>query len=111
MDKGQNWTPQRLWQSFFGELWRRGFQEEGLLEGNHGVVLSLLQASCELITSAKAWEAEGFTDVTLTEAELKQMWREWQREANYWWADLQVRQTSGLKQWYWRLKRKMASKA
>lgn len=99
-------TPQILWNSFFAEFFRRGFQDEGLLEGNHGVVLSLMQAQYQLQTQAKIWQAQGFKSKSLTKSELKAMRRQFLANSHYWWADLMVKQTSGLEQIYYRLRRK-----
>ncbi len=99
-------TPEDLWQSFFGEFWRRAFRDDGLLEGNHGLVLSLFQATYELIVQAKIWENAGFSHQELDGAALKRLHRRFQREAHYWWADLMVRRTQGLSKLIWRFRRK-----
>jgi hypothetical protein len=99
-------SPISLWQSFWQEWWRRAFAEEGLLEGNHGIVLSFLQAGAELQTQAKRWQAEGFRWQELTPRELRRLRRQWWRESHYWWADLLVKQTRGWSQLYWRWRRK-----
>lgn len=99
-------TPQILWNSFFDEFFRRGFQDEGILEGNHGIVLSLMQAQYQLQTQAKIWQAQGFKAQNLTKRELKMMRRQFLAHTRYWWADLMVKQTSGLEQIYYRLRRK-----
>jgi glycosyltransferase involved in cell wall biosynthesis len=96
-----------LWQSFFAEFWRRGFAGEGLLEGSHGITLSLLQASSELQATAKVWQAQGFTWQTLSPSELKKLHSRWQKEANYWWANLLIKQSTGLAHFYWRVRRKL----
>jgi hypothetical protein len=99
-------SPQTLWQSFWDEWWKRAFAEAGLLEGNHGIVLSLLQASAELQTQAKRWQAEGFRWQELTPRELRRLRRRWWKEAHYWWADLMIRQTHGWQRFYWQWRRK-----
>ncbi len=98
-------SPAVIWQSFFDELWRRGFRDEGMLEGTHGVSLSLLQSAYELVSSVKTWEAKGFPPGVLTRQELKSLRRQFLYEARYWWADLLVRQSAGMTKLYWRWRR------
>lgn len=97
--------PQDLWQSFFGEFWRRAFRDEGLLEGNHGVALSLLQSAYELIVTAKIWEGQGFPSTNLTNQQLENLHKQFMHESRYWWADLMVRHSRGFKRIYWRIRR------
>lgn len=99
-------TPQMLWESFFAEFFRRGFHDEGILEGNHGIVLSLMQAQYQLQTQAKIWQYQGFKNKKLTIRELTAMRRQFLANVHYWWADLMVKKTSGLVQFYYRLRRK-----
>ena len=100
-------TPEVLWQSFFGEFWRRGFADKGLLEGNHGLILSFLQAQNELVTKGKVWQAQKFPYRPLTLSRLKKIRRQFARESAYWWADLLVTQTKGINKWYWQIRRKL----
>ncbi|MBQ6449329.1 glycosyltransferase family 2 protein [bacterium] len=104
--QAKNWRPADLWQSFFDEWWRRAFRDEGLLEGSHGIVMSLLQSSYELAVAAKVWEAQGFPAGTLDDQELVALRQRFLAEAHYWWADLMVRRTRGLARLYWRVRRK-----
>lgn len=100
-------NPEDLWQAFFAEFWRRGFAAGGLLEGNHGLVLSFLQANSELLVKSKIWEAQKFPYRPLTRPQLKRLRRRFMREAHYWWADLLVRQTAGPAKLYWQVRRKL----
>lgn len=102
-----NLNPEKMWQVFFEEFWSRGFLQNGLLEGNHGLVLSFFQASNKLLTYSKVWEKQKFPYRPMTIDQLKSLRRNFQKEVHYWWADLLVKQTSGLVKIYWRIRRKL----
>jgi len=101
----KNIDAREMWQSFFDELWRRAFRDEGLLEGTHGTALSLMQASYELIVATKTWEQQGFDAQELEPRELRAWRRQFLYEARYWWADLMVRRSAGVANFYWRVRR------
>lgn len=105
-NRQQDITPEKLWQSFFDEFWARAFAGQGLLEGNHGLVLSFLQAENELLTQSKIWQAQKFPYRPLTTKQLKLLRRRFTKESHYWWAHLLVSQTSGLSRVYWQMRRK-----
>lgn len=105
--KPQNITPDIIWKSFFDEFWRRMFLQQGMLEGNHGIALSLLQASNELHAQAKVWQHQGFNWSTLNLQQIKTLRRQWLKEAKYWWAHLMVTQNKGCKKIYWQIRRKL----
>ncbi len=98
--------PEEMWQVFFGEFWHRAFETKGILEGNHGLLLSLLQAENELLVQAKVWQAQKFPVRLLTTKQLRLLRRKFQAESHYWWAQLMVEQTTGISRIYWQLRRK-----
>ncbi len=107
--EGSDFTSQKFFEAFFGEFWRRFFVFSGYEDGNHGLVLSLFQANYELMVRAKLWEDFGFVHHHLTDQQLWQLQSIFFKQAHYWWADLRVRKTTGLKRIYWQVRRKLAS--
>lgn len=100
-----NFSAHELLEIFSGEFAKRGLTLDGIEDGLHGVSLSLLQAMYESVIYLKQWEAKGFSpvgtgDFSRVLSRVQQVWR-------YWWADYQVRHTTGLNQWHWRLRRKL----
>lgn len=105
--KNHTVTPTDLFASFFDEFWRRGFADEGLLEGNHGVALTILQAHYQFLTQAKVWQKQGFNWQNLSNKQLKKLRQNFFHQAHYWWADLMIKKTTGLGKLYYRLRRKL----
>lgn len=95
-----------LVRAFSNELFARLFKHRGIDGGLHGTSLSYLQAMYESVVVLKQWQNAGFTsqqnDQELTIAALRKM----QKDLNYWIADWHVERTSGLEQWWWRIRRK-----
>lgn len=104
--KSKKVTPHQLWQAFFGEFYQRALAQDGLLLGNQGIVLSLLQASSELQTLAKVWQQQDFPPQNLSAPQAQQLLAHFQREFNYWRADFAARHTRGLSRLYWQFRRK-----
>lgn len=94
-------------QAFRKEFVRRLGAEQGFLDAQNGVGLSLGQALSETMLQLKIWENQGFqtdgeVEVATLQAELKQL----VSELKYWFADYQVHNSQGLNQIYWRCRRK-----
>ncbi len=112
-----------LIREFNSELLRRLFASRGIEEGVHGVGLSYLQGMYQLVAELKAWEIEKVTekqsgraskmqrskdveryrDIESSIAEL----RSFQRDLNYWIADWNFYNSSGLTKLVWRIRRKL----
>ena len=101
-------TASRLIQDFNDELLRRLFAERGIEEGLHGVGLSYLQSMFQLVTTLKIWQQKQFPPTTghkQAVAAMRQL-RQLQQDLNYWMADYMIQHTSGIPQWWWRIRRK-----
>ncbi len=102
-------TGARLIHDFNDELLRRLFAEKGIEEGLHGVGLSYLQSMFQLVTTLKVWQEKHFPPSTGHKQAQKsiQQLRQFQSELNYWIADYMIQHTSGIRQWWWRFRRKL----
>lgn len=92
---------------FYSELLARFFAQRGVNDGTHGLALSLLQGLSEAAVAIKVWEKTGFPESNreqeeATIAEMKQF----NKELSYWIADWQVENTSGLTQFFYKIRRK-----
>jgi glycosyltransferase involved in cell wall biosynthesis len=100
-----DFSAEQLMETFSNEFARRALMLNGVEDGLHGTSLSLLQAMYESVIYLKQWEKQGFTP-TKTEnmgkilQSVQQIWA-------YWWADYQVRNSSGLLRVYWQIRRKL----
>lgn len=92
---------------FFSEFLRRYFGQDGILDGAHGAGLSVLQATYEMTTFLKTWELGGHKEAKYDSTTSINRLRALQKEMNYWIADYHIRQTSGLSQLMWRIRRKL----
>jgi (heptosyl)LPS beta-1,4-glucosyltransferase len=91
---------------FFSEFLRRYFAQDGIKDGVHGAGLSILQSTYQLSTYLKQWELGNYpTTNSDKESGIRQL-RKVQKELNYWIADYKIRQSSGLENIYWRIRRK-----
>ncbi|HYD35338.1 MAG TPA: glycosyltransferase family 2 protein [Vitreimonas sp.] len=99
-------TSEEVWQSFSGQFLARFFAQQGYRDGVHGLSLSLLQSMYQLVTQLKRWQAQGFPKADITSQTMAAI-RKSQREFNYWLADYQVQQSSGLSRLYWQIRRKL----
>ncbi|MDH5533361.1 MAG: glycosyltransferase family 2 protein [Candidatus Pacebacteria bacterium] len=100
-------SPAMTLNKFFSEFLRRYFAQDGIKDGVHGASLSLLQATYELSTYLKKWELGNYpTSNADKDSGIRQL-RQVQKELNYWIADYKVRDTTGLVNLYWRVRRKL----
>lgn len=93
-------------QAFSNELVRRLFFEKGVEEGVHGVGLSFLQAMYQLIVYLKTWELSTQKDTGYRIPQTVESLDAFRSTLSYWIADYQVHHSSGLKNLYWRVRRK-----
>lgn len=102
-----DFSSSQLINSFSNELSRRLFYEKGIEEGLHGVGLSFLQSMYEFVTYLKIWEKSDQKEkehgLNSTVRALNSM----RSTLAYWLADYQVSYSSGLKNIYWRVRRKL----
>ena len=92
--------------AFTDELMRRLFAHQGIEGGLHGVSLSILQAIYEVVVVMKLWQKHGFPSRDHQQLNTIKSWRRFEQQLNYWIADWQVRHSRGLKQLYWRWRRR-----
>jgi glycosyltransferase involved in cell wall biosynthesis len=105
----QEFSSANIIKSFANEFFRRMFVQDGLLDGQHGVSLSFLQAMYEQIVFLKKWEQAGFVDSKRNSdpaATVKAL-REFQNDLNYWLADWQVKHARGASYIVWKIRRRL----
>jgi glycosyltransferase involved in cell wall biosynthesis len=88
-------------ETFFDEFLRRLFAQEGYKDGYRGQALSLLQGSYELATLLKSQHKGSI------KSETADALRKFQKDLNYWLADLEVKNSQGLVKVYWQVRRKL----
>lgn len=92
---------------FFSEFLRRYLGQAGWEDGVLGTGVSLLQATYELTTLLKVWELNGCPTANADpEGGLRRL-QALKGEINYWLANHQITHTSGFRQMYWRVRRKL----
>lgn len=96
-------SAEELWHAFQAEFFARFFGQQGYADGTHGLLVSLLQASSELVKTAKVWEEQGSLS---SKFDPTQTLRLFQSDLNYWLADYQVKHTLGIQKLWWRFRRK-----
>jgi (heptosyl)LPS beta-1,4-glucosyltransferase len=99
-------TPAMTINKFFSEFLRRYFAQDGIKDGVHGASLSLLQSTYELTTYLKKWELGDYPTSNIDKDSGIRQLRQVQKELNYWIADYKVRNTAGLPNFVWRVRRK-----
>lgn len=96
-----------IFKAFREEFVRRFAAEQGFLDKQAGVGLSLWQALSEVTVVLKIWENQGFkADKKVNVTELISEFTQLTQELKYWTADYQVRKSSGITKLYWRYRRK-----
>lgn len=98
-------TPDQIVQVFFADFFRRYYQDDGWRDGQHGLVMAMLQGMYQSVVQMRAWETAGFPESRkqLSQHLLTQLIQEWR----YWHASSMVTHTSGVQKIYWRLRRKL----
>jgi (heptosyl)LPS beta-1,4-glucosyltransferase len=79
-----------------GEFFSRYFAGYGYKDGLHGLVLAILQAFSELIVCLKLWQLEKFADSNISLSDVSRELANVQKDLNYWKADAEVKQKSGI---------------
>lgn len=106
-EKKQSIDGAYITRKFYAEFLSRLFAQNGIADGTHGVSLSFLQGLSELVVSVKSWEKTGFLESKKEQevATVEQL-AQCNKELAYWIADWQVKNSSGLKQLIWKIRRK-----
>lgn len=99
-------TESTLLTLFSGEFFSRYFAHQGYKDGAHGMALSLLQSMYQVTVQLKQWDNQHFPAHHQNLQNVDKGLRKFQKELNYWLADAQVQNTSGLKKIYWQIRRK-----
>lgn len=90
--------------AFWEEFQRRFFAQEGYKDNNLGLYLAILQGCYEAVFRIKLWEKENKKIFPVNvAAEIDNV----MRQLAYWRADYMIRNTKGIRQFYWRLRRKL----
>lgn len=106
MSTGERQATPDLFQAWWQEFMRRWFTHQGYEQGAYGQTLAMLQAYFEVLALSKYWQKENF-QVASRQVLLSEQLQHALKEARYWEAQQNIEQTSGLTQWYWRLRRKL----
>jgi len=97
----------QAFREFNNEFLRRLFKEKGIDEGLHGMSLSLLQSMYQLTTYLKKWEISNFPTKSMGQESTVKELRSFQKDLNYWIANWQIEQTTGLVKFRWKIRRKL----
>ncbi len=98
---------QELINRFSQELCKRLFALKGIDLGFHGVSLSFLQAMYEQVLYLKQWQSLGFWRIKNDQQSSLQALAKLKQDLSYWIADWQVKHSSGLAKFYWKIRRKL----
>jgi len=95
---------------FKDEWLKRLFALEGYKDGTHGLSLSFLQASYELVALLKINE-KNLQENKPQNDEIKTMMalKNFQKDLSYWIADYYVKNSKGFKKIYWQMRKKFSS--
>jgi glycosyltransferase involved in cell wall biosynthesis len=86
-----------IWKDFLGapvsDFLKNYFLLEGYKDGQHGLVLNLLQSYVPLISLSKYWEKNGFPEIEIKFIELQKEIKKLQKEISYWLITTEIDQT------------------
>lgn len=99
--------PQQWLTLMTSELFSRLGARTGWLDKEPGLAASLLQSFYPFVTALKRWESVGFPKRKDFEENLLLQLSELVKAAAYWRATNEIRQTAGLVQLFWRIRRKL----
>lgn len=89
--------------AFWHEFQSRFMAQEGYKDGQAGLYASLLQSFYEAVVKIKQWELA--KDNTAVDVSQELGWI--QSQIAYWRADYNVKHSTGMKRWYWQIRRKL----
>ena len=104
---GETVTPVGMIQAFFDEFFKRFFVLSGYKDQVAGIGLSFLQAAYELTVKLKIWELQDQPENKQSPQEIVNALEITRNHLNYWLADWKVKNTAGLINIYWRIRRKL----
>ncbi|MCA9340818.1 MAG: glycosyltransferase family 2 protein, partial [Candidatus Saccharibacteria bacterium] len=55
-------TPDHIFQAFFADFFRRYYQDDGWRDGQHGLVMAMMQGMYQSVVQMRAWESAGFPE-------------------------------------------------
>lgn len=88
------------WESFVLEpvrdMVKIYYAQGGYKDGNHGVVLSILQGIYTFATLAKRWEKEGFPQKAVSQEKIRYLVDELYREIRFWEYEIRIREATPL---------------
>jgi glycosyltransferase involved in cell wall biosynthesis len=101
----EDYSTEEMFNIFANEFAKRSLMMNGFEEGLHGASLSFLQATYEVSIYLKQWGEKGYKETKNQDFgkilnNMQKIWR-------YWWADYQVRHTTGLTKLTWQIRRKL----
>ncbi len=100
--------PSQLIDTYRQELMRRLFAEEGISEDVHGIALSFLQSTYQLVVELKAWELQGCPLTHQPKGDVMKAVEQLQRELAYWLAAERVANSQGVTKKWWQLKKRIS---
>ena len=92
--------------NFFDEFFKRFFVFSGFKDNVVGTGMSFLQACYELVVKLKIWELQSSSHTDLSTIEVIRSLEKSRNHLNYWLADWHIKNSVGLKQIYWKIRRK-----
>jgi (heptosyl)LPS beta-1,4-glucosyltransferase len=98
-----------LFKSFKDEFFRRFFDRDGWKDQSHGLYLSLSQAIYQMTVKMRVWDRldyEKNADKSDIKEFLKDL-KDFQKELDFWIADLELKQKKGLSRIFVKIKRKI----
>ena len=96
-----------LIEKFSDEFLRRMFDWKGIDGGTLGVSLAFLQSFAELTVLLKQWETQNFSQKKVNKRKVLDNLDQFQSDLHYWVCLEKERNSSGLKQLFWRLRKKL----
>lgn len=97
----------KIIRSFFEEFFRRFFVLSGYKDQVVGTSLSFLQAMYELVVKLRIWEQQENSQIKQPSSEIVASLETSRNHLNYWLADWHAKHSSGLRNIYWKLRRKL----
>lgn len=102
-----DFSEKKVVETFSQEFIRRMFQWEGYKDHGVGMSLSFLQATYELLVLLKRAEKEGLDSPSPQPWEALDALYEFSSEIRYWYFESKIKESSGISQLLWRIRRKL----
>ncbi len=105
--KNEEISATKIFNTFFDEFFDRYFYHQGYRDNLHGLSLSFLQSAVHLSALLKNWQKQDFKSYVVGKKETLANFRRLKKTLNYWLADYQIKNNSGLSKIYWQFRRKI----